>query len=35
MAIAIRYRAVVVTGNVEDMERLAAAAGGGVGVVGL
>ncbi len=35
MAIAIRYRAVVVTGNVEDMERLAAAASGGVGVVGL
>lgn len=35
MAIAIRYRAVIVTGDVADMERLAAAAGGGVGVVGL
>jgi predicted nucleic acid-binding protein len=35
VAIAIRYRAVIVTGDVADMERLAAAAGGGVGVVGL
>ncbi len=35
MAIATRYHAVIVTGDVEDMDRLAAAAGGGVGVVGL
>lgn len=35
VAVAIRYQAVIVTGDVEDMDRLAAAAGGGVGVVGL
>lgn len=35
VAVAIRYRAVIVTGDVADMNRLAAAAGGGVGVVGL
>lgn len=35
MAIAMRHQAVIVTGDVEDMERLAAVAGVGVGVVGL
>lgn len=35
VAVAIRYRAVIVTGDVTDMNRLAAAAGGRVGVVGL
>ncbi len=33
VAIAIRHRAVILTGDVEDMERLAA--GAGVGVIGL
>jgi predicted nucleic acid-binding protein len=35
VAIAIRYQAVIITGDVEDMERLAAAASAAVGVVGL
>lgn len=35
VAVAIRHRAVIVTGDVADMSRLAAAAGGRVGVVGL
>ena len=35
VAIAMRYQAVIITGDVGDMERLAAAAGGGVGVAGL
>lgn len=34
VAEAIRCRAVIVTGDVADMDRLAAAAGGGVGVFG-
>lgn len=34
VAIAIRHQAVIVTGDLEDMERLAAVAGAGVGVVG-
>jgi predicted nucleic acid-binding protein len=35
VAIAVRHQAVIITGDVEDMKRLAATAGGGVGVVGL
>ncbi|MBL8230898.1 MAG: hypothetical protein JNL98_20555 [Bryobacterales bacterium] len=35
VAVAIRYRAVIVTGDVADRDRLVAAAGGGVGVVSL
>lgn len=35
VAIAIRYQAVIITGDVENMERLAAVAGAGVSVIGL
>ncbi|MBL8238440.1 MAG: hypothetical protein JNM66_13535 [Bryobacterales bacterium] len=35
VAIAIRSQAVIITGDVADMERLAAAAGARVGVIGL
>lgn len=35
VAVAIRYRAVIITGDVADMDRLVAAAGGGAGVVRL
>ena len=35
VAIAIRYQAVIITGDVDDMERLAAIAGAAVSVIGL
>ncbi|MFN7931893.1 MAG: hypothetical protein U0R19_01125 [Bryobacteraceae bacterium] len=35
VAVAIRYRAIIVTGDVKDMDRLAAVAGGAVSVFGV